>query len=206
MKQSIKIRAATCGDFQEIVLVHQAAFPGFFLTQLGPAFLRAYYELIFQFHGGILLVAECDGKVAGFVAGFLNPAQFYRELSRRKLRFALPLLLSVLKRPGNLVRILERVRRVKQVEPPSGADCELSSIGVSPQFTGMGIGKQLVRAFLEEAFSRGATGVYLTTDAVNNEAVNAFYQKLGFRLTKTFTTAEGRQMNEYIFHLREGES
>lgn len=199
----VTVRHATDGDLTQIVLTHQTAFPGFFLTQLGPGFLRAYYRLILAFDGGILLIADCNGKVAGFVAGFLRPERFYRKMSRCKLHFAVPVLLGILRKPGNLPRVLERARRLKGQRPPSGMDCELSSVGVDRGFAGMGIGKQLVRAFLEEASKRGAKGVYLTTDAINNEPVNAFYQRLGFQLIRTFTTAEGRRMNEYVFPLQE---
>ena len=51
--------------------------------------------------------------------------------------------------------------------------------------------------FLEEARSRGCRRVFLTTDRDRNEAVNAFYQKLGFRVEREFQTPEGRAMNEY---------
>jgi hypothetical protein len=31
--------------------------------------------------------------------------------------------------------------------------------------------------------------------------VNAFYARLGFELARTFTTPEGRRMNEYVMTL-----
>ena len=45
--------------------------------------------------------------------------------------------------------------------------------------------------------SRGGTAIYLTTDDSNNEAVNAFYRKCGFRIERQYVTPEGRSMNEY---------
>jgi hypothetical protein len=41
--------------------------------------------------------------------------------------------------------------------------------------------------------------INLETDADNNENVNRFYLKNDFVLIKTFTTAEGRRMNEYRY-------
>ena len=38
----------------------------------------------------------------------------------------------------------------------------------------------------------------LTTDRAGNESVNRFYELLGFTLSQTYVTAEGRPMNEYI--------
>ena len=75
------------------------------------------------------------------------------------------------------------------------------SIAVEPTYQGQGIGKELVRAFLEEAKMRGLKYVNLTTDAVDNERVNHFYQKLGFQVHRSCVTPEGRKMNEYIFRL-----
>jgi len=43
--------------------------------------------------------------------------------------------------------------------------------------------------------------VDLTTDYMNNDSVNQFYTKLGFRCTRTIATPEGRKMNEYVLDL-----
>ena len=77
------------------------------------------------------------------------------------------------------------------------------SIAVSPEFQGRGIGKQLVEAFCQELASRGEPAVCLTTDRDHNEAVNRFYQRLNFKLVRSFITPEGRAMNEYVRNLQE---
>jgi hypothetical protein len=56
----------------------------------------------------------------------------------------------------------------------------------------------MVEAWLGEVRRRGGPGAFLTTDAEGNEAVNAFYQRLGWRLESTFTRPEGRVMNRYV--------
>ena len=61
-----------------------------------------------------------------------------------------------------------------------------------------GIGRLLVRAFLDEACVRELENINLTTDSFDNDGVNRFYQRLGFSLLRTYTTPEGRKMNEYI--------
>jgi hypothetical protein len=58
-----------------------------------------------------------------------------------------------------------------------------------------------VERWVEEVGRRGGTGCYLTTDAKNNNKVNNFYQKLGWKIESTYTTPEGRVMNRYIFDL-----
>jgi ribosomal protein S18 acetylase RimI-like enzyme len=83
--------------------------------------------------------------------------------------------------------------------PGSGA---LMSIGVLRDEQGKGTAHALVQEFLSEARRRGLAEVNLTTDRLNNELVNRFYEQLGFGVVRTFTTLEGRQMNEYTICLR----
>lgn len=71
------------------------------------------------------------------------------------------------------------------------------SLAVSPDAQRSGVGRTLNHAFLEEASRRGAKRVLLTTDRIGNDSVNRFYEKEGFRISRTFVTPEGRQMNEY---------
>ena len=75
------------------------------------------------------------------------------------------------------------------------------SIAVHPECQRQGVGNQLLQAFLDEARQRGLDHVSLTTDAENNDAVNKFYQKLGFNNYRAYVTPEKRVMNEYVIHL-----
>ena len=59
----------------------------------------------------------------------------------------------------------------------------------------------LMSAFFNEAIERGCTSVNLTTDAINNEITNMFYQKIGFEVSRSFSTPEGREMHEYFIEL-----
>jgi GNAT superfamily N-acetyltransferase len=181
--------------------VHAAAFQGFFLAELGERFLTAYYRTVLDYSAGVFLVAEREGRVVGFVAGFLRPAEFYQMMSDRKWRFVVPALLGIARRPGLLVRIIRRSKRVlsgKASDAPRAATaCELSSVAVDPRTGGKGVGKKLVHKFMEDAAAIGAHEVFLTTDAEGNDAVNRFYLNLGFRCVRTFVQDGDRQMNEY---------
>jgi len=57
----------------------------------------------------------------------------------------------------------------------------------------------LVEFWMQEVRRRGATGCYLTTDAEDNDKVNAFYQSLNWRIDSAYLTPEGRRMNRYIY-------
>jgi glycosyltransferase involved in cell wall biosynthesis/ribosomal protein S18 acetylase RimI-like enzyme len=200
------VRRAQYGDLPGIVRVHLAAFsPRFTMSALGPAFLRQYYNLVLRFERGILLVAEADRVVVGFVAGFMDAEGFYRAMARDKRRFALPVLKGLLRRPQLLLRFLHVARRVLQPrrcsEPVDASACELSSIAVDPRFSGKGVGKNLVREFAAAASEAKAREVYLTTDALNNESTNSFYRGLDFQLAQTRETRPGRLMNKYVLRL-----
>lgn len=196
-------RPATADDLNRIVSIHQQAFVGFFLTELGPRFLRRYYDLVLRSPAGLLWVVEAeDGGPAGFVAGSSDPTAFYAELRGRKVQFGLAMLPTLLRRPWSVPRVLTNFRRTGDEEerPPAGV-AELTSIGVCPTASGKGYGQALAKAFAVAARARGCRGVYLTTDAHGNDRVNEFYQRQGYRLTGTLTAHGGRILNKYLLDL-----
>jgi GNAT superfamily N-acetyltransferase len=185
-------------DVDQVVAVHLAGFPGFFLSFLGPRFLSLFYSGICSASEGIAFVYSNDnGNPVGFVAGTSNPSGFYSRLLKRKwLQFALASLGSVLKKPSVLRRVARAVFHPSD-NPVGDEVAGLFSVGVLPELQGTGAGKALVNAFLDEARARGCTRVFLTTDREKNEPVNQFYLNLGFVVEREYTTPEGRNMNEY---------
>jgi GNAT superfamily N-acetyltransferase len=185
-------------DVDQVVAVHLAGFPGFFLSFLGPRFLSLFYSGICSASEGIAFVYSNDnGNPVGFVAGTSNPSGFYSRLLKRKwLQFALASLGSVLKKPSVLRRVARAVFHPSD-NPVGDEVAGLFSVGVLPELQGTGAGKALVNAFLDEARARGCTRVFLTTDRDKNEPVNQFYLNLGFVVEREYTTPEGRNMNEY---------
>jgi glycosyltransferase involved in cell wall biosynthesis/ribosomal protein S18 acetylase RimI-like enzyme len=195
------IRGAAARDLEDIVTIHQKAFNHFFLTRMGAAFLRRYYELVLHYHAGIVLVSERHGVLEGFVCGFADPAGFYRTMWRNRFAFALPAIAALLRHPSLGAHMVNAVRRIQTTAsqgPP--LSCELSSIAVAPEATGKGLGRTLLRAFLDHSWAREAQSVYLTTDAHGNDAANQLYRELGFQQSRTFLQQKGRWMNEYVFH------
>lgn len=196
--EAFTIRPAHGHDVGAIVAVHLRAFPGFLMTRLGPSFLEEYYGLVLNDPTEISLVAEAASRVIGFVVGYLNPKDFYQALRARKIRLATCMIPAVLRDPRLIPRVLASFRRTD----PAAIDdrfglSELASVAVDPTYSGQGIGTRLVRSFIDEARRRGALGVYLTTDADDNDAVNRFYVKFGFSCVRTFQAARNRMMNEY---------
>ncbi len=204
------VRPARPADLERVVAVHTAAFPKFFLTSLGPAFLRRYYRTVLEFDGGCLMVAELEGRVAGFVAGFAEPRRFYGVFRSRPLSFAAAVAVGLLRRPWLFGHILGRTRSVfhrsqgRHPQKAPVAECELSSLAVDPFARRRGIGQQLVAAFVAAARERGLDVVRLKTDARDNDPANAFYAGLGFRISASVVAAGRRPMNEYELSLRPG--
>lgn len=191
----------TAADIPSVVQAHMEGFSGFFLTFLGEAFLRELYTATLADRDGIGFLAEDQEGINGFVTGTAQPAGFYRRLLRRRWwRFALAAMPSVLKRPSIIPRLFTAFSMPGQVTQDEGRGT-LMSIAVLPQSQGQGIGKELVRAFLQEAADRGLSQVDLSTDRKDNEAANRFYQKIGFVCERVYTTREGRTMNQYVIDL-----
>jgi ribosomal protein S18 acetylase RimI-like enzyme len=192
-------KADSAQDLPGIVSIHQKAFSHFFLTRLGGDFLRRYYGLVLNYHAGIALVNERDGVLEGFACGFVDPAEFYALMRRNRRAFVLPTLSALVRQPSLAAKVLYGVQRIQA--PASRVDstcCELSSIAVAPEAARTGLGKALLQAFLEQAWSMNAQYVYLTTDADGNESVNALYRNAGFQQTRRFLQRKGRWMNEYV--------
>jgi GNAT superfamily N-acetyltransferase len=188
-------------ELDRVVELHLRAFPGFFLTVLGPRFLRCLYAGIRDHSTGIVLCCFGGNGMLGFVAGTVQPGNFYRHLLlRRWWQFGLAALWPVLRRPAILPRLLNAFRKPGEATEHEGS-AELMSIAVDPSAQGLGVGRFLVSGFFCECRRRGIERVELTTDANKNESVNQFYERAGFRKKRSFTTPQGRLMNQYTIHI-----
>lgn len=190
-------------DIEAVVQAHLAAFQNFFLTFLGPAFFRELYTGILQDGSGICFVCESDARVVGFVVGTHQPAGLYRRLlQQRWWRFGRAAAGPALRRPVIIPRLLRAFKAPANAEdsslPNSGL---LMSLAIHPSLQGHNCGRRMVEAFLVEAERRGLDAVALDTDRDDNDRVNNFYLHCGFVLTRSYITAEGRRMNEYVIRL-----
>lgn len=91
-------------DLGSVVAIHKEAFKGFFLTRMGPRFLRAYYQAVLDFEASISLVAydtESD-RALGFAVGFRDPQGFYALFRQRRKRLLPVILLAVVRDPGQV--------------------------------------------------------------------------------------------------------
>ena len=150
-----------------------------------------------------MCVVAKDGanRLVGGVVGTIEPARFFaRMLRKRWPGFAVASLFAVLRTPAALPRLLAALR-YRGGGSGEGAGALLSSICVEPSHQGTGVGHQLIDEWTGRVRRHGVTGASLTTDAVDNDAVNAFYLAHGWQVAERFTTAQGRRMHRYTITL-----
>jgi ribosomal protein S18 acetylase RimI-like enzyme len=201
----VEMRKIDLEYIDDIVKVHMKAFPSFFLTFLGPRFLKEFYKSFIVDEQGIGVVATENNKLLGAIVGPFQPTGYFKRLLKRKwYAFCFASIGAVLKNPKVIKRLFRAVF-YRGESPPDGQRALLSSIAVSPDAQGKGVGRSLVSSWLDEVKSRGGKGAFLTTDAEDNDVVNGFYQSLGWKLESTYSTPEGRKMNRYTYDFEEQE-
>jgi ribosomal protein S18 acetylase RimI-like enzyme len=187
----------------EVVDIHLKSFPGFFLSFLGPRFLKEFYKSFATDSQGLGFVAKGqDDKIIGVVVGPIYPQGYFQRLLKNNWpRFCLASIGAVVRRPHSALRLLRAIfyRGKAPFGPPRAL---LSSIAVDPSAQGRGVGKVLVERWVEQVQRNGLCGCYLTTDADGNLAVNNFYQNLGWQIESSYVTSEGRRMNRYVYDFK----
>jgi ribosomal protein S18 acetylase RimI-like enzyme len=203
ISEAIQIRTFEQKHFAEASRIHLETFPGFFLSSLGPRFLREFYRAFAFDRSSIAIVAEnsLNGEVLGFAVGMLDSRGFFKRLLlKRWWAFGLLSLPAISKRPTSVTRILRAF--LYRGDPPIGKKrALLSSIAVTSGAQKIGLGSSLLREWVRCCSDRGASGCYLTTDAADNNAVNEFYTRNGWRIDAEFITPEARKMFRYVLDI-----
>ncbi|MBW3085719.1 hypothetical protein KEM60_01927 [Austwickia sp. TVS 96-490-7B] len=190
-------RSLRQSDPRAAAKLHIAAFPNFFLSQLGEQFLTEFYRAFINDESSISVVAtHPSGALAGICVGTSEPHGFYSRLvKKRVIPFALASAQASLKNPRAIPRLLRGFfYRGEAGGQVNGA--LLASICVDPSIRISGVGQQLITRWMSAASSQ-CDSAFLTTDANGNDHVNRFYQRAGWSIESTFSTPEGRRMNRY---------
>ena len=194
-----KMTAAEKGSIRKLSKLHVRAFPGFFLTQLGVGFLDALYTGYLNDERSGIIVAEYNGRLAGFIAYSNDYPNFYKGLMKKHLlRFAFCSMGAAIRHPSFIKRLLGAFKKSDSVVK-SEKYVELASICVDPRLGKHGIGTKLIDHLKGMVDFDEYAYINLETDAVGNDDVNRFYVKNGFKLARSYFSSEGRKMNEYRF-------
>jgi ribosomal protein S18 acetylase RimI-like enzyme len=186
---ALDIRPYAAADRQA---VHRIAADTAFFGEPAEAFLddrRVFTDAFYAYYTDQepehAWIACADGEVAGFLMGCVDTRsreRFWRRdilwaagraavghyrLGRRTWRFATAFGLAMLRRG----------------EPP--VDLSLYPahlhINLDARYRGLGLGRRLIEAYLDQLCSLGVSGVHLNTTNLN-EAACRLYEKVGFRL------------------------
>lgn len=186
-------------SIRKLSQLHVRAFPDFFLTQLGVGFLDALYKGYLSDERSGIIVAESNGRLAGFIAYSYDYPNFYKGLMKHHLlKFALCSMGAAIRHPSFIKRLLGAFKKSDSVVK-SEKYVELASICVDPRLGKKGIGSKLIDHLKGMVDFNKYAYINLETDAVNNDDVNRFYVKNGFELARSYFSSEGRKMNEYRF-------
>ena len=179
----MEITTAQPSDIPQIVDIHLRAFEGFFLTSLGPHFLRLYYDSVRTYQGGVLFKCVNQGQTIGFCAAALHSAGFNKHLVKHRLAdYILMGGRLAFTRPQALWRLFLNFSKEDADHGDTGDYAELLSIGVDPNVQRSGAGKQLS----------------LTTDYDDNDKAIGFYRALGYHEWYDFVTYPQRRMYRMI--------
>lgn len=192
----LKIRPALLSDVATIVDIHCCAFEGVFLTSLGRGFLKLYYSCFIKSDETVILCAEENGKLLGFLAA-TNVCKGFngRLIKANALKFMMVGLRLLFTNPPALVRLVKNfTKKSDEVEDDENYG-EIYSIGVNADAQGQGVGKALLA---ETEKYIGIEKLSLTTDYYNNESTIAFYQKCGYKVLYEFTSYPERKMLRMI--------
>lgn len=200
----VRIKRVTRKDkkiINAVADVHLKTFKGFFLTFMGKGFLRQMYSSYVPHKYSDLLVALDGDKVVGFLAYSKDISGLYKYMLRHKfIQFVWYSLCAVIRKPKTFLRIFRAIFKSSETKREEKY-VQLSSIGVLPEFEGKGVGGALISELVNDDGIKDCEYIALETDAENNDSVNEFYIKKGFKFAREFTTREGRKMNEYRYLL-----
>jgi ribosomal protein S18 acetylase RimI-like enzyme len=189
---NFKIVVAEPFHLKQMVDCHIKAFPGEFMTLLGPHVIKSFYDFYIRSKDGIVFVAMNNtGQVIGFVLG--GAPELRSRFNRRRLPLHIfSILLASVKsgfarkrlcqhihaaasRFGLLVRGKGNVGTVHEPpQDPPGTWSTLLSICTDPGFRGRGIGKNLMEAFHLESRKRGYQTMRLSVHLDNENAIKLY--------------------------------
>lgn len=182
-----------------IVSIHQDAFPTFFLTSLGPKFLKLMYQCHMEHKASDILVAIENSVPIGFLAYSEDMSDLYSYmLKRHGFYFALYSIIPFLKNPIILPRLLRAFLKPKEAKQLDKY-IYLASAGVTPKIQSKGTYSSILNTILQKYKDSDFQYIIGDTD-VGNGPINHIYHKFGFNIHRQYETPEGRPMYEQRYY------
>jgi len=194
---AVDVRVAESGDLGGIVDVHAAAFPHYFLTNLGRGMLTRFYAAYLYHPNTVNIVATENGKVCAFIVGVCDADEVLKSFYRQNLGYVIGCVcvrLLALNRvivKGLALRlshvgiacasVFSRKRSCSAAHQPVECRTRLLSIAVLPAVRGRGASVKMMAFFEERLRERKVREVGLSVNSDNERAI-AFYKKTGWRV------------------------
>jgi ribosomal protein S18 acetylase RimI-like enzyme len=196
------IRPITTDDAAACARLHYDAMPGTFLCEFGIGFLKVLYRRLAVSPDCVGFVCVEDGEVVGLLTASEDMGAFLkRAMVKDFFGLSVRVVARLITRPRLLKSVVETFFYGMTSEQED-VTAELVSIGVRSDRRGEGIGRWLCEA-LEEHFRRRGIGKYTVVARAQNQGANRFYEKLGFKLGKTFRL-HGIESNRYTYDISTG--
>lgn len=194
----MNIRKTRDSDIRNVSALHKEHINSGFLSSLGAPFLNILYRSLVDFEKGILLVAENEGKIIGFISGTVDTNVFYKYFLKRNFFRIAFVLLSKVFSINVIKKVLETAKYSKKDLEISVPDAELLSMAVAENFQGKGIAKQLFEKLVNEFHDRNINEFKIIAGNQLDEA-NKFYQKIGCKKIGEIEVHKGNFSSVYTF-------
>lgn len=193
------IRLARDKDFLQIAGLHKTYIPAGFLSSLGLAFLKIFYESLANSKHGFCMVAEADGRIIGFVSGATSTKKFYKEFFKKNF---LKLAVILLPKIFNYIFIRKIIEDmfycVKQRQDLPEA--EQISIVVDKAYQGRWVAQKLSKKSAEE-FKIRRINQYKTIISERLVLSYRFHEAIGWVLHSTIELHKGDKSRIYVFNI-----
>ena len=186
--------------YRSVAELHIANINQGFLSTLGVGFISLMYRAIDEGDDSVLLVAQSDGKVIGFVAGATGMKPIYRRMLRywpQSFWALLPSLFS----PRRVWRIIEILRYSRGGGGSSNGvalpAAELLSIAVAPAFRGQHHAENLYQSLCEHFLQRKLPAFKIVVGSALAPA-HKFYRRMGAQPAAEVEVHQGSASTVYV--------
>ena len=173
-------------DLKHLAALHQSVMHTL-LSDLGLPIVIRYYQIARSDSSVIGICAiNSSGEIIGWAMGSPHPDRINSSLRTPLPWFVVQMFRVIFTRPLVLLQLVSSLLSSSAETEMKKDEVELTYIGVSPNQRGMGLGKNLLDAFVETSRSNGYRSILLSVEKENSTAI-ALYEKSGFKIARTYS-------------------
>jgi len=194
----LDIRKTSDSDINSVCKLHEEYINSGFLSSLGTTFSKIMYRSLGDFEKGILLVAEHEGEVVGFISGAEKVGEFRKHFLKNNFFRLVFVLLPKVFNIAVIKKILETEKYSKNNLENPVPSAELLSMAVREGFQGKGVANQLFEKLCIEFQNKGINEFKIIAGNKLLKA-NRFYLKMGCVKVCEIEVHKGERSGVYTF-------